>query len=308
MRTAFIETITELARHDDRVWLVTGDLGFSVFEGFMEEFPDRYLNVGVAEQNMVGVAAGLALSGFRPFVYSISTFASMRAYEQVRNDVCYQNLPVVIVGGGSTFSYSTFGSTHMPLEDGAIMRALPNMRVCIPGDPHEVHMLLNTLHNVPGPAYMRIAKKGEPVVHKKDDIVTMGKMSEVRAGKDVTVVVSGRQLPNVLTAAEILCGKGIEVRVLSAHTLKPFDGESIVRAINETGRIVTVEEHSLVGGLASAVAETAVGAGLSPKFASLGVPDIFPKGVGSQEYFLDQYQITTEGIVETVQSLWKENE
>lgn len=303
MRTAFVNKLIELARKDERVWLVTGDLGFSVFEGFIAEFPDRYLNVGVAEQNMIGVAAGLALSGMRPFVYSISTFATMRAYEQIRNDLCYQNLPVVIIGGGSTFSYSTFGATHMPLEDVGIMRQLPNMRVCVPGDPYEVGAVLELLHEHQGPAYVRIAKKGEPTVHKNTDRINYGEMSVMREGKDGTILVSGRQLVNALSAAETLEKEGVHVRVLSVHTLKPFDILSLTKAAEETGRIVTVEEHSLIGGLASVVGDSLRVAGLNPKTKSLGVPDIFPSGVGSQEYFLNQYGLNPEGIAEAVRSL-----
>ncbi len=303
MRTAFVETLTELAEKDERVWLVTGDLGFSVFEEFAKRFPDRYLNVGVAEQDMIGVSAGLALSGMRPFAYSISTFASMRAYEQIRNDVCYQNLPVVIVGGGSTFSYSTFGATHMPLEDVAIMRALPNMRVAVPGDPAEVRALLTALHQESGPGYMRIAKKGEPVVHTDQSGITLGMMSLMRDGSDGTIMVSGRQLPNALAAADLLAGRGIQPRVLSAHTVKPFDAAATVRAAKETGAILTVEEHSRVGGLASAVADVLASERLAVPFSALAVSDSFPKGVGSQEYFLAAHSLTAEGVADALAAL-----
>ena len=303
MRTAFVNKLIELARRDERIWLVTGDLGFSVFEGFIAEFPDRYLNVGVAEQNMIGVAAGLALSGIRPFVYSISTFATMRAYEQIRNDICYQNLPVVIIGGGSTFSYSTFGATHMPLEDVGIMRQLPNMRVCVPGDPYEVGALLELLYENEGPAYMRIAKKGEPVVHGSTDVIKYGEMSVVREGNDGSILVTGRQLVNAVSAADILAKEEIHVRVLSVHTVKPFDAISLTKAAQETSRIITVEEHSLIGGLASATLEALRETKMYVPIKSLGVPDIFPSGVGSQDYFLNQYGLNPEGIAEAVRSL-----
>lgn len=303
MRIAFVETLMELAEQDENVWLITGDLGFSVFEGFIERFPKQYLNVGVAEQNMIGVAAGLALAGKRPFVYSISTFATMRPYEQIRNDVCYQNLPVVIIGGGSTFSYSTFGCTHMPLEDFAILRALPHMTVLSPGDPSEVRGLLRRAYERKGPAYMRIAKKGEPTVHASDQEFELGKSVLVKDGTDGSIFVTGRQLPNALAAAALLDNEGLHTRVVSVHTIKPFDSEGLVRAAKETGAILTVEEHSVIGGLGSAVAETLVRERISTPCSVLGVTDEFPKGVGSQDFFLERYSLTSEGIAAHMREL-----
>jgi transketolase len=299
MRSTFVETVTELARKDKKVWLVTGDLGFSVFEPFAKEFPNQYLNVGVAEQNLMGVAAGLAMAGLRPFVYSITTFASMRAYEQIRDDICYQNVPVVVVGGGSTFSYSTFGATHMPLEDMALMRVMPNMTVFSPGDPNEVRELLRTAYKSAKPSYMRIAKKGEPIV--PGGIVEAGTMRVVKEGNDATIVVSGRQLPSAVEAADMLAKKNIRARVLSAHTLKPFDAAAVRKAAKETRAIVSVEEHSVIGGLASAIAETLIADAVP--FKPLGVTDEFPKGVGSQDYFLAKYGLTPDGIARTVMTL-----
>ena len=285
MRLAFVNTLSELAAKDKNVWLVTGDLGFSVFEDFIKRFPDQYLNVGVSEQNMIGVAAGLALAGKRPFAYSISTFATMRPYEQIRNDVCYQNLPVTIIGGGSTFSYSTFGCTHFPIEDLAIMRVLPNMIVTCPGDPKEVEALLGQIYEKSGPAYMRIAKKGEPVVHNSLSSIKLGIIAEIKGDKDAAIIVTGRLLPVASTAVDILEKEGYKVRLLSCHTLKPLDEETIVKAARETGALVTCEEHSLIGGLASAVSEVLVRRNISCPFTSLGIPDEFPKGWGAKIIF-----------------------
>lgn len=303
MRLSFVEKLTELAEKDKNVWLVTGDLGFSVFESFMEKFPNQYLNVGVSEQNLIGIAAGLALLGKRPFVYSISTFATMRPYEQIRNDICYQNLPVTIIGGGSTFSYSTFGCTHFPLEDVAIMRVLPNMNVTVPGDPIEVKKLLDDIYKQNKPAYMRIAKKGEPVVHKDLKNISLGKISEIRSGSDATVIVSGRQLPSAVIAHEILLRDDISLRVLSCHTPKPIDEPMVIKAIKETRAVITCEEHSIIGGLGSIVSEIIAKNNIKISFKTLGVSDEFPKGVGSQDYFLRRYNITSEGIIEAVNSL-----
>ncbi len=306
MRTAFVKAITEIAAADKNVWLLTGDLGFSVFEDFIRRFPKQYLNVGVAEQDMVGAAAGLALAGKKVFCYSISTFASMRAYEQIRNDVCYQNLPVFIMGGGSTFSYSTFGCTHFPLEDLGILRILPNMAVVCPGDPGEVAALVKQIYRRKGPAYMRMAKRGEPIVTRPaTPAIKLGRASMVLKGDDATIIATGRQLPNAVAAVVILKDKGYNCGVLSMHTIKPFDAAS-VRLVSRRGKpIVTVEEHLLIGGLGSAVAEVIAETGRVVSFKAMGVADEFPSGVGSQDYFLKRYHLTPKGIAAAVISLIK---
>jgi transketolase len=303
MRTAFITTLTALAEKDKNVWLVTGDLGFSVFEDFIARFPKQYLNIGVAEQNLIGACAGLALAGKRPYAYSISTFATMRPFEQIRNDVCYQDLPVTIIGGGSAFSYSTLGCTHFALEDLGIMRALPNMRVLSPGDPVEVAGLLRDAYGHPGPTYMRIAKKGEPVIHPVDVSIRIGIATRVREGSDVTIIASGRILAAACAASDSLKAQGISARVVSMHTLKPLDESAVLDAVKDTRAIVTCEEHSQIGGLASAVAETLMRSGSSVPVTVLAIPDEFPKLVGSQDYFLKRYHLDATGIVEAAQSI-----
>lgn len=303
MRTAFVEELTKIAREDKRVMLLTGDLGYSVFEPFIAEFPDQYLNVGVAEQNLIGVAAGLAMTGKKVFVYSISTFATMRPFEQIRNDVCYQNLPVFIIGGGSTFSYSTFGCTHFPLEDIGIMRLLPHMAVICPCDPIEVRMLIRSVYERGGPAYIRIAKRGEPEVHGKEDQIILGASARLREGRDATIFVAGRQMPFVMSAAKKLSALGIECRVVSMHTIKPLDKDAIHCAAKETRAILTVEEHFVTGGLGTAVAEVLIKQSYAIPFHTIGVPDEFPSGVGSQEYFLERYAITEDGILDSVKRL-----
>lgn len=303
MRTAFVKTLTDLASQDKNVWLLTGDLGFSVFEDFIKRFPNQYLNGGVAEQNLISMAAGAAMAGKKVFVYSISTFASMRPFEQIRNDVCYQNLPVFIMAGGSTFSYSTFGCTHMPLEDLAIMRVLPNMAVTCPGDPMEVEILIKDIYRRGQPAYMRMAKKGEPVINRLKNDIGLGKISVVKTGHDAVIIVTGRQLPNAVSAAQQLQAKGINCGVLSVHTLKPLDVELLVRSVKQTKAIVTVEEHSIIGGLGSAVAEVLVDYKINVPFKRLGVTDKFPAGAGSQEFMLKHYHLTADGITTAVKRL-----
>ena len=300
MRTAFVEEITKLAKKDKNLWLLTGDLGFSVFDDFQKKFPAQYLNVGVAEQNLISIAAGLAMSGKKVFVYSISTFLTMRCLEQIRNDLCYQNLPVYLIGGGSSFSYSTFGCTHFPLEDFALMRVLPNMSVVAPGDPLEAKALIRDIYKHSGPAYMRIAKKGEPVIHKSKDQISLGKATRISSGNDVAVLVCGRQLPNALAAADALKKQGINCRVLSFHTIKPIDKIEVLKSARETNAIVTVEEHFSTGGLNSVVAEILVNERLSVPVVGVNINDEFPKGSGSQDYFLNKYGLTVSGISKAV--------
>lgn len=303
MRTAFVEEIIKLAEKDKNVWLLTGDLGFSVFDNFQKKFPDQYLNAGVAEQNLISIAAGLAMSGKKVFVYSISTFMTMRPLEQIRNDLCYQNLPVYLIGGGSTFSYSTFGCTHFALEDLGLMRILPNMAVMAPGDPLEVRALVQGMYQLNSPAYIRIAKKGEPIIHAPGDVIFLGKASKICDGKDVSILVCTRQLSNASLAVSVLKKNNINCRLLSFHTIKPLDEQAIIKAAKETGGIITVEEHFKKGGLGTAVAETLALEGLSVPLVNIGIDDEFPRGSGSQEYFLKKYGLSSEGIVKAVNKI-----
>ncbi|MBT4209327.1 MAG: transketolase [Candidatus Komeilibacteria bacterium] len=297
MRIAFVETITKLAIKDKSVWLLTGDLGFSVFEDFANKFPDRYLNVGVAEQNMMGIAAGLAMAGKKVFVYSISTFSSMRAFEQIRNDICYQNLPVCIIGGGSTFSYSSFGCTHFALEDIGILRILPNMTVVNAGDPMEVEVALDDYHKNPRPFYLRIAKRGEPVVHKNKKDIKINKATQVKEGEDISIFASGKALQYATEAVEELKIQGINAELLSFHTVKPLDEEAIIKSAKQTKNIITIEEHLIHGGLGTAVSEVVAQNALATKLKCLAVADEFPAGVGSEQYMLDRYSLNKDSII-----------
>src|ERR1700758_2544904 len=255
MRTAFFRALMQAAEHDERIHLVVGDLGFGVVEPFSEKFPKRYLNAGVAEQNMTGIAAGMALSGKIVFTYSIANFPTLRCLEQVRNDVCYHkaNVKIVAVGGG--FAYGALGMTHHAVEDLAILRALPEMTVVAPGDPVETGAAVHAIAARPGPCYLRLGRAGEPVVHPAPIKFEIGKAIRLREGHDVTIISTGGMLATVMEVANALMVRGLETRVLSMHTLKPLDIESILTAIRETRALLTLEEHSIVGGLGSAVAE-----------------------------------------------------
>lgn len=297
MRTAFIQTLIDLARTDERIYLLVGDLGYSVVEPFREEFPDRFINIGVAEQNMTGIATGLALSGKIVFTYSIGNFPTLRCLEQVRNDVCYHNANVKIVAIGGGLAYGALGMTHHATEDLAIMRALPNMTVVAPGDPVEAALATRAVSQWPGPCYLRLGKAGEPVVHRTPPDFQIGKAIMVRNGSDMTLIVTGGILYNSVQAAARLADQGIQARVLSMPTLKPLDAQSVLAAAQETGNIITVEEHSIIGGLGGAVAEAlAESSNSSIAFKRLGINDSFCSQVGSQEYLREAYSLSAEGI------------
>lgn len=255
MRTAFIETLTELAEQDERIWLLTGDLGYSVLEKFAERFPGRYVNVGVAEQNMTGVAAGLAMCGKVVFTYSIANFPTLRCLEQIRNDVCYHNVNVKVVAVGGGLAYGPLGYTHHAVEDLAVMRALPNMAVVAPGDPLETRLATRAVAEWDGPCYLRLGKAGEPAVYDSEPEFKIGRPTLVRGGgRDVTLVSTGGALKTAVEAAALLEARGLSASVVDLHTLKPIDAEAL-RALVNTPVVATVEEHSVVGGLGSAVAE-----------------------------------------------------
>ena len=214
MRTAFIQELCDLAAADDRIWLICGDLGYSVLEAFADRFPRRYLNAGVAEQNMTGIAAGLALTGKIAVTYSIANFPVMRCLEQVRNDVCYHNLNVKIVSVGGGLAYGSHGYTHHGVEDLAVMSVLPNMTVIAPGDPVEARAATRAVIAQPGPAYLRLGKAGEPVLHKADINFEIGRAIPVEDGDDFTLISTGGMLGEILKAAATLRSQGHSVRVL----------------------------------------------------------------------------------------------
>jgi transketolase len=303
MRTAFVSALLDAAANDPSIWLITGDLGYSVLEPFATRFPDRYVNAGVAEQNMVGLAAGLAASGATVFVYSIANFPTFRALEQMRNDVCYPGAAVTIVSVGSGFSYGAHGPTHHAIEDLAIMRALPGIVVVSPGDPTEAALATHALVARRGPGYLRLGKAGETVVESVDgDAFALGRLRLIRDGSDVTVLATGSILALADVAASMLSAEGISVRLYSAHTLRPFDGATLARAMAETAGLVTIEEHRLTGGLRSAVAESLLGnvTVSRGRMSSLGIDPDVHLPTGDQAYLRSICGLTSESIREAV--------
>ena len=306
MRTAFIKTLTKLAEKDKNIYLLTGDLGFSVFEEFKKKFPERYVNCGVAEQNMIGVAAGLALSGKKVVVYSIIPFVTMRCFEQIRNDICLQNLDVKVVGVGAGFSYGAQGPTHHAIEDLAIMRSLPNMTVLCPVDPIETGLAVKAMFKLKGPVYLRLGKSKEENIHSKSFEFKVGRANLIKNGKDITIMGIGPILKNALNAAEILEKEmNISVRIISMTTFKPLDKNIVLKAVKETKAIFTIEEHSLVGGLGSAVAEILAESKDKILFRRITLPNEFCKEVGSQEYLREKNNLSVKGIKKTIEKIWR---
>ncbi len=301
MRTAFIESLLALAREDPRIVLITGDLGFGVLAPFMDELPHQFVNAGVAEQNMTGMAAGMALSGKIVFVYSIANFPVVRPLEQIRNDVCYHNANVRITAVGGGMAYGSLGPSHHATEDIALMRALPNMMVVAPGDPVEARLAVRALVEYQGPAYLRLGRADEPVVHQVTPQFELGKAITVRQGRDVTLIATGGMLCNAIGAASTLSKLRLTCRVLSMHTVKPLDVEAVLAAAHDTSAIFTIEEHSIIGGLGGAVAEVLMEAEQRPRyFRRIGLNGTFSSVVGDQAYLHVRYGLDVEGIVRSI--------
>lgn len=298
MRNAFAAAITELARRDHRVVLLSGDIGNRLFDKFKDAAPERFYNCGVAEANMTTVGAGLALCGLRPFTYTITPFTTLRVLEQLRVDVCYHRVPVVVVGTGSGLSYASLGPTHHSCEDVAVLRPFPNLTILCPADAAEVREAVFAAVRLDGPVYIRLGKKGEPAVHTAPPPFTPGKAITVRDGRDVCLLALGTMVAPTLRAAELLGAEGISSRVMSVHTVKPLEGALLAEVFSEFPLVAVVEEHGRIGGLGGAVAEWLAPRWPRPaaRFLSFGTPDEFLCASGSQEYARAWAGLTPEAI------------
>ena len=301
MRNAFAAAITELAAQDERIVLLSGDIGNRLFDAFRERFPTRFYNCGVAEANMTGMAAGLALSGLRPFTYTITPFATTRVIEQIRVDICYHDVPVVIVGTGSGLSYASLGPTHHSCEDVGILRCFPNLTVLCPADSAEVGPALEASLTLPGPAYIRLGKKGEPAVHASRPTFEVGKGIIMREGSDIFLLGMGTATSIALAAADELASRGLSARVVSMHTVKPLDEALLADAFGRFRAVAVVEEHSVIGGLGSAVAEwLARRDGAHPPLVVRGTPDAFISESGSQQWMREKCGLTGPAVAATI--------
>ena len=300
MRNVFAAEITKLAQEDARVVLMSGDIGNKLFDKFKQIDERRFFNCGVAEANMMGVAAGMALSGLRPVIYTITPFTTTRCFEQIRVDACYHHAPVIIVGTGSGLSYAELGPTHHSLEDLAILRTLPGMSVLAPCDPIELRLSLRAALSQDGPVYIRIGKKGEPAIHPRDPDFQIGKAIVVRAGSEVALLSTGTMMPEVLMAADLLEASGISAEVVSVHSIKPLDAGYLASAAQRFKLIATIEEHGLIGGLGSAVSEWRAASDATFRQLSFGTPDEFMHEVGSQAYARAKYGLFAQNIAARV--------
>jgi len=287
MRTETIDVLTAYARNNPDVMLLTADLGYSVLERFAEALPGQYVNVGVCEQAMAGIAAGLALSGRRVVHYSIVNFPTLRCLEQLRNDACYHDLPVTVIAVGGGLAYGAQCYTHHGVEDLGIMSMLPNMVVACPADPHEAMALLPQLLERRRPAYLRLGRAGEPELHSANTQIELGRAVKLRQGSDIALLATGPILGRALRAADALALSGISSSVLSFHTFSPLDETSVLAAAAAHRAVLTIEEHSVAGGFGSRVAEMLLMAGLAPRFGKFGVTDALRGKIGSQNWLLD---------------------
>lgn len=302
MRTAFVQTLETYAQKNNNILVLSGDLGYSVFEKFIQKFPDQFFNLGVGEANIVGVGAGLAKEGKIPLVYSIIPFITMRCFEQIRNDVCGHGLNMKIVGVGSGLGYAHLGVSHHAAEDIALMRTLPGMTVLSPADSHEVTASLTWSLQHRGPVYMRLGKKGEPAVHPRK--VSFSKKPHgfvLKEGKDGVIFATGTIVYNALQAAIILEKQGYTFRVVSMPIIKPLDEKIVCDSAQRLKNIITIEEHSIIGGLGSAVAEVLLEKNIPIQyFKRIGIRDAFCRSIGNYDYLRDVVGLSPRKIAQQI--------
>ena len=304
MRKTSLEMVYELAKKDRRIFFIGSDLGAGTLDRFKKEMPDRFFMEGVSEQNIIGMAAGLALEGTIVYVNTIATFITRRCFEQIVLDLCLHNLPVRLIGNGGGLVYAPLGPTHEAIDDIAIMRAIPNMTVIAPADADEMRRVMPLTVDYPGPIYIRLAKGFDPIVTSNDSF-EIGRAIPMREGKDVLVVTTGITLGLAKEAADSIKNEGIDVSILHVPTIKPLDKESILKYAGKVSGIITIEEHSIIGGLGSAVAEVIAEANLGKLFRIIGIPDIFPDGYGSQASLMEKYSVSAGSLLAEIRKLMK---
>ena len=304
-RKIYGRTLAELGRHNERIVGLTADLAkTTAIVHFANAFPDRFYNVGIAEQNLFGMAAGMAKAGLIPFASTMAVFACLRAGEQIRTDIAYQNLPVKIIATHAGISFGHAGTTHHCTEDFSIMRAIPNMTVICPADGIETSKAVQACVDTPGPVYIRIGRGFEPPCYESDDYpFEIGKAVTMREGTDLTILCCGIAVLQAVNAAKTLQETdGLSVRVVNLHTIKPLDEEAVLRAVTDTRRILTVEEHNTVGGLGDAVASVIARSGKGCVFQKHGIQDTFA-AIGYAEDLYAYYGLDANGIVDKVRAM-----
>jgi len=302
MRTAYLNTLYDLAKNDKRVYALISDNGAIVYDKYRADLAKQYLNLGISEANMIGMAAGMASCGKIPYAYTIGAFLAYRAYEFIRNDVCLQNQNVKIVGVGVGEAYSVLGSTHHSTEDLGNLRSLPNLTIITPTSPMETAKATRAIYEYEGPVYLRLGTNREPEIYKEDYEFEIGKGITLKDGEDITLVGSGTILKDILEVAELLEQENIHTRVINIHTIKPFDRDIILKAIEETGKIITIEDHNIIGGLGSAVAEVIAESGKGVSFKRMGLEG-FSKGYGTYPEMKDVNGIGIKQIYDEVKNI-----
>ncbi|MFM8887139.1 MAG: transketolase family protein [Chthoniobacterales bacterium] len=302
MRNAFADEITKLAQQREDIVLLSGDIGNRLFDKFKEVAPGRFFNCGVAEANMVGVAAGMAASGLRPVCYSIASFLTYLVIELIRLDLGYHHQRVILVGTGAGLSYASLGSTHHSVEDMGMLRLIPGLAVLAPGDEKELRPALRAALDYPGPVYIRIGKKGEPVVHDKEPNVAIGKAVRLREGRDAWILALGNTLPMATEAAEKLAAEGVNCGVASMGSLKPLDTGLLAEVFGSAKVVATLEEHSVLGGLGTAVSEWIAlnSSSAKAKLVTFGTPDEFLHATTHQPSARAWAGLTAENIANRI--------
>lgn len=302
MRTAYIDTLYDLASKDKRVYALISDNGAIVYDKYRRDLESQYLNLGISEANMLGMAAGMASCGKIPFAYTIGAFLAYRAFEFIRNDICLQKQNVKIVGTGAGEVYSALGPTHHSTEDLGGLRALPNLTILCPASPLEVKKATIAAYEYDGPVYLRLGTNKEPEIYTEDYFFEIGKGVTLKAGNDITLISMGSIIKDVLDVADHLQKEGIQARVINIHTIKPIDREIILRAIEETGKIITIEDHNVIGGLGSAVAEVIAEYGKNTNFKRLGLHD-FSSGYGTYEQVKENNGVSKMDILNILRKI-----
>lgn len=283
MRTAYLNTLHSLAEKDLNVISLVADNGLIVYDGFRRDFPGRYFNFGISEGNMVSAAAGMASCGKIPFCYTISAFLAYRSYEFIRDDVCFQNQNVKIVGIGSGIAYSTLGPSHHSTEDIGLLYPLPGLTLFSPGSPTDVVNIINAAYEIQGPVYVRLGTNREREIYTGKYSFRTGKAEVVSEGRDISIISTGSIISEVLEASEMLGKNGIHARIINVHTLKPFDNICVLKAAEETGAVYTVEEHTIFSGLGSIVADVLAENRQKTRFKKIGLEGCFAKGYGTPD-------------------------
>ena len=305
LRSAYGTSLVRLGKKDDRVVALEADLGKSTMSIlFQAEFPDRYFQMGIAEQDMASTAAGFALTGMIPFIHSFAVFATGRIYDQLRNSICIPNLPVRICGSSAGLSDFGDGKTHQGVEDAALMRALPNMTVLCPADSIEVEKMMDCLLDWRGPVYIRINRNDLPFVYPPDEPYSIGKVTMLRDGSHAAIFASGIMVSKALEAATALASEGISARVLDVGTIKPLDRDAVIRYSGGVEAIITAEEHSVIGGLGSAVVEALRGVAHAP-VEFVGVADSFGLSAEGYNELLAHFGLTSEAVANAARTLLK---